>query len=91
MVRRGTMKPYHLMMFGHEMRTNHKMLFTKLLRGRPFRRRTARVCRARSICAPAEPPPPLAAAACSLFSWASSVEESEEPPPPLRRPPSVQK
>ena len=85
------MKQDHTTMLGHATRINHEMLFTKLLRGRPSRRRTARLCRARSICAPAEPPPPLAAAACSLFSWASSVEESEEPPPPLRRPPSVQK
>ena len=91
MARRGTMKPYHLTTFGYAMRINHKMLFTKLLRGRPFRRRTARVCRARSICAPAVPPPSLAAAACLFLSRASSVEESEEPPPPPRRPPPVQK
>ena len=90
MARRCTMKP-DLMTFGHAMRINHKMLFTKLLRGRPFRRRTARVCRARSICAPAVPPPSLAATACFPFSLASSVEESEELPSPPRRPPSVQK
>ena len=89
MARRCTMKP-DLMTFGHATRINHKMLFTKLLRGRPFRRRTARLCRVRSICAPAAPLPSPAAAACLLFSRASSVEESEEPPSPPLRPPSVQ-
>ena len=83
-------KPDHLTTLGHAKRINHKMLFTKLLRGRPFRRRTARLCRVRSICAPAAPLPSPAAAACLLFSRASSVEESEEPPPPPLRPPSVQ-
>ena len=83
MVRRAITNPFLLKLF------HLKMLIATPLRGRPFRRRTARVCRARSICVPAAPPLPLAAAARSSLLWASSVEESEEPPPPLRRPPAV--
>ena len=99
------MKQAHKKKPGHEKRINHEMLPTKLLRGRPFRRRRPRLGRVRSICARVVPLPSPAAAACFLCFRASSVEESEEPPPPppvamsvsvvgmlLRfpRPPSVQ-
>ena len=77
-------KQDHKTTLGHETRINHEMLLTKLLRGRPFRRRRPRLGRVRSICARAVTLPSPAAAACLLFFRASSVEESEEsPPPPL--------
>ena len=68
----------------HVKRINYEMLLTKLLRGRPRRRRRLQWSRERSICARDVLPPCPAAAAFSLFFVASSVEESEEPlPPPL--------
>ena len=77
-------KQVHKTMLGHETRINHEMLLTKLLRGRPHRRRRLRQGRERSTCARVVPPPCPAAAACLLFFGASSVEESEESlPPPL--------
>ena len=76
------MKLTHAKTPGHETRINYEMLLTKLLRGRPRRRRRLQWSRERSICARDVLPPCPAAAAFSLFFVASSVEESEESPPP---------
>ena len=70
------MKQAHAKTPGHETRINYEMLLTKLLRGRPRRRRRLQRCRERSTCARVAPPPCRVAAAVLLCFAASWIEES---------------
>ena len=77
----SSMKPINPKQSLFVMPVIHAMLFTKLLRGRPRRRRRLQRSRVRSICACVEPPPSRAAAAALPCFAASWIEESEESSP----------